>query len=434
MIIGIGVGTVFVSLLAVHVIKASKWASKTSVFRKPNDSLKSENYNDHDNNLVNSLFSIGTKNSDTKNTGTRDFPTKDEYENNIKMLQAEELISDRYQKVYSLLEREYWNRLNIELEEKLFKIIGTYGFEEQLINKSIAFKKRKRLERFEKLKKLMNSLTEEQINSNSYLKHVNLFMQNSIDDCSEIINMLRQKIDDIGVDINTYQIVDIELPMNLDRAKLLPSRISDSVGIKYYRPSDYKISYVDILDQDHIYVYEDYNKYVDNLYNLASNIYFLQLWNMLSICPEEINHFYFHLSNYSDEYKVQVRFYVKKRRNSSKQGIQERVIFVRKMEDGKLKMLTSNDGNIEVIGTIIRVGNKSIATINDNSALKNADILVVNGNSFKRVPKPEGRITEPLLKSEMVNSSQIFSKLETDVVDQIGLDKVKKLGVHRTRR
>ena len=116
-----------------------------------------------------------------------------------------------------------------------------------------------------------------------------------------------------------------------------------------------------------------------------------------------------------------------KHRNLNKQDKEEKVIFVRKIDDGQLEMFTNNDGNIEKIGTIIHDGNKSIAAINDDSILQNADIVVVNGTRFKKIPKPKERITEPLLKTtggevmsseEMMNSSHLFSKLESDIASQ----------------
>lgn len=107
------------------------------------------------------------------------------------------------------------------------------------------------------------------------------------------------------------------------------------------------------------------------------------------------------------------------------------------MDNGKLEIFTCNDKNIETIGTVISDGNKSIVTINDDSVLQNADIVVTNDTRFKKVPKE--RITELLLKKnsekvileEIMSSSDLFSGLEVDIASQanqeILSEKVKKL-------
>lgn len=129
----------------------------------------------------------------------------------------------------------------------------------------------------------------------------------------------------------------------------------------------------------------------------------------------------------------------KEHRNLNEHDKEEKVIFVRKIDDGQLEMFINNDGNIETIGSIIRDGSKSIVTINDDSILQNADIVVANGTRFKKVSKPKEKITEPLLKKtggevmlseEMMNFSHLFSKLESDIASQedqeILLKKLKK--------
>ena len=51
---------------------------------------------------------------------------------------------------YVFLTNNYWNRENKELEEKLFKIIGTYGLEEDMFDKSSEHHKSVRTKRYEK--------------------------------------------------------------------------------------------------------------------------------------------------------------------------------------------------------------------------------------------------------------------------------------------
>ena len=74
------------------------------------------------------------------------------------------------------------NKENKKLEKKLFKIIGTYGLEDHLINISLDEKRINKIKRYNELKNFINSLTQDQINSNLYLRAVSMFMETSIED------------------------------------------------------------------------------------------------------------------------------------------------------------------------------------------------------------------------------------------------------------
>ena len=63
------------------------------------------------------------------------YPTKEEFEEHKRKIQQNELNSERFKKAKKFL-MDYNKRENKELEKKLFKIIGTYGLEDNLINKS----------------------------------------------------------------------------------------------------------------------------------------------------------------------------------------------------------------------------------------------------------------------------------------------------------
>lgn len=244
-----------------------------------------------------------------------DYPTKKEFEEHKRQIQRNELDSDRFKKV-KIFVNDYYKRENKELEKKLFKIIGTYGLEDNLINKSFDEKKINKIKRYNKLKKFMNSLTEDQINSNLYLQAVSMFMETSIEDCEFIIRRLKEKIEDLELsDENQRLELNINIPTK--RLKLLPTSISEQVGIPYYRPQDYKTEYINVLDVENAYIYSEYNRYVRNINKLATDIYHLQMWNLLSAYPEQIYNYYFSILNNDFEHEFRTAYFVKKCREKN---------------------------------------------------------------------------------------------------------------------
>lgn len=202
-------------------------------------------------------------------------PTKREYFENIRKIQESELKSDRYASAYSFMnDNNYWNRENIALEEELFKIIRRYGIEDCGFNMSDHYIKNIRLRRYVKLKCFLDSLTEEQINSNIFLKNADLFMKTSAEDCSIILKQILDNVLDNEIKIKE---IEIDIP---EQIKIYFSRlILTKTIVKHYDPKEYEVA-VCILDDSHKYVYEDYNKCVDKIQQLAEAIYHLQLNNM----------------------------------------------------------------------------------------------------------------------------------------------------------
>lgn len=218
----------------------------------------------------------------------KDYPTKAEYYEEIERIQSEELKSDRYKLAYAFLANNYWNRENKDLEEELFKIIGTYGNGENMFNKSSEYRKTVRTKKYEILKKFIGSLSEEQINSNIFLKRTYSFMNMSNEVCSAIMTELYDKINSETVSNplpSGLQIQRLQIQIPEKTQKLIPNYICNRRGIKYYRPEAYRIDYTDVLDSTHKYVYEDYNSLALTLGKLAEDVYYLQLNEMVSNNP-----------------------------------------------------------------------------------------------------------------------------------------------------
>ncbi len=243
------------------------------------------------------------------------YPTKEEYEENIKRIREKELHSDRFQKAKKFV-RSFSYRMNLDLEKKFFKIVGTYGLDDDLINKTYNEKRIRNAKRYDKLKLFMNSLTKEQISSDLYLTAASKFMETSLIDCPMIIENLRKQIDDLEIsDRNRRFEINIDIPK--ERLDIFPTTILETVSIPYYRPQDYKRSYVDILDEYNKHIYEEYNEYVRVINKIAEDIYHLQMWNLLSTYPEQIDNYYFSILNNSCEHQFRTAYSVKKCRESN---------------------------------------------------------------------------------------------------------------------
>ena len=248
---------------------------------------------------------------DKKEELYKDYTTKEEYFREVTRIQSEELKSDRYMLAYEFLTNNYWNRENKELEEELFKIIGTYGLEEPMFNESSEYKKTIRMKKYEILKQFIGSLTEEQINSNIFLRSTYLFMNMSNEVCSSIMTELYDKMNSENVPSS----LSLELQIPEKTQELIPNYISSRRGIKYYRPEEYRIEYIDVLDLTHKYVYEDYNSLVGKIGKLAEDVYYLQLNEMVSNIPSlECYHFQVYHPGYDNHFIAS--FFVRAKQNN----------------------------------------------------------------------------------------------------------------------
>ena len=221
---------------------------------------------------------MGLFNKKTIDDIYREYPTKDEYYKEIEKIQNDELKSERYVLTHAFLMNNYWNRKNINLENELFKIIGSCGLEDPLLNESYDLRSESRMKKYEYLNQFMNSLSNEQINSNIFLKNTNLFMNMSSEVCFNIIDELYDKLN--SADVSDF--LEFKVPIPHETQMLILNYITEYTNVKYFEPKDYRNSCISILDSEHKYVYEDYNLFVQKMGKLAEDIYFLKLNDILS--------------------------------------------------------------------------------------------------------------------------------------------------------
>ncbi len=183
----------------------------------------------------------------------------------------------------------YWNRQNRNLEDELFEMVGTYGTKDEMFNVSNDYKKTARLKRYAKLKSFIDSLTEEEIASNIFLKSANSFMKTSTKDCSIILDELNETISS-GNESNTIT-VNCDIPD--ETQELIPEYIDNTKSIKYYRPEWYQEECINVLNYNYMKVYRDYNDCVSKIGKIAEDIYFLNLNNVLATLSTDLMCYHF---------------------------------------------------------------------------------------------------------------------------------------------
>lgn len=222
--------------------------------------------------------------------------TKEEYEKQILEIRKKELESLKFEAVCLFLEK-FNKRENLDLENILFEILNTSSIEDDYVEE-----KYRKLNKFINLKVFLSSLTQEQLESNVYLKKAYNLIDLSCKDCGDIIINLEKQM--LTMDNN---IINIEMNIPSETAKLLPNTVSEQAIIPL---SDSQIDFVNLLDKENEHIYSEYNECVSKIDSMAEDIYRLQMNKMLLECSYEIGNNTFNIFNSSKEAKFITSFQV----------------------------------------------------------------------------------------------------------------------------
>lgn len=259
---------------------------------------------------------------ENKNDNLYNYPTKEEYIMNKNEIQEKELHSERFATISKFLDNNYWNRENVDLEKKLFSIVGTYGIEDNLINQSSSKKRLSRFKRYKKLQEFLASLDLKTIDSNIFLRTALRLVESSYSHCVTVYNELLIQMSKTTIEddkVKKFQI-SCDIPKALEG--FIPLNVQEHVGIPYYRPQDYKISYINILDKEHEYVYEDYNQYANKIHRLAEDIYLLQMNLFTNSFPGDLLNSQFQFYMPDEHTQMIVTYYLKPNDILKNNGIQ----------------------------------------------------------------------------------------------------------------
>ena len=197
---------------------------------------------------------------------------KKKYSEEKSRIQREELESKRYELILDFLANNYSYRKNKNIETQLFQLLNSCNFNNIDFNITDEFKEKVRQKKHNDLNKMLDSLTEEQIKSNVYLKKAKLYMDTSYDECKKIIQELKNNSFDYS------KIWKMDIPSHI--GELIPSYIELQVDVNNRKINRNRVLKVDILDWYHIQNYEEYNDYVSKTEELFCCIYLLQLNNL----------------------------------------------------------------------------------------------------------------------------------------------------------
>lgn len=226
---------------------------------------------------------------------------KKEFDNKVRQIHIDELQSEKYKKVCEYLSKNYYARRNEELETNLLKVVGSYDIDYDLFNKSRDAKKALVNGEYKKLKGFMSSLSENQINSNIFLKSAYDFMNMSEEVCGEIVLLLQDTV-------NNGEPKDISMSIPEKMGELIPEYAEESIGIPYYNPAEYKTAYINFLDAQHEHIYKDYNFVVRTIGKIAEDICFFKL-NEMTLNKPNLECYHFQVYHPGYDNKLIARFF-----------------------------------------------------------------------------------------------------------------------------
>lgn len=243
---------------------------------------------------------------------------KENIAKNVHLINDRELKTVKYQIIEGII-ITHNKRLNLQKESELFKLVGTQGLEEDFRTKKISEKKEIRLTRYAKLVELISSLSPNQIASNTFLALASHFLMTSEKDCCGIINDLYEQIsnpkyveNDLMSQDDSLIRLDISTPVPKSTSDLFGKRVEEIVKIPSSKENFTNPKYVYLLDEEHRQIYEEYNKLKSRIVRLARDIYFLQMWNLLSQRADEINLYDFAITEIGSGYCFVSSFFFKR--------------------------------------------------------------------------------------------------------------------------
>ena len=205
----------------------------------------------------------------------------EQYLKNVKEIQDKEINSNRFIEVLKF-NHKYNNRTNKEIEDELFNYIGNYN-EVYYLNETNIDKKKRYTKTLKKVKKLINSLDSEEIESNIFLSSTDYFLKSSKEDCKKIINELMNEYNSTHTAINKKISIDIDI--SKETLNKIKNQIPLQVSIPFYNPSIYKYNYVNIVGDKDLKYYQVYNDIINIIRKICIDVYVCRLWKYI---PDEL--------------------------------------------------------------------------------------------------------------------------------------------------
>lgn len=286
-------------------------------------------------NLINKTINSTTKNNKKGNLKEPSYYSGLDLkvnEDKIKEIQNNELNTERFKKINSFIDM-YDNRKNLKLELELLKLTRDFNIDASLSNKVYNQIKTSQLEKFNKIKEFIDNLSEDELNSNIILKSAKKLLISSYSDCNKIFKKLIQEYNNLEVSDDVKKI-EIEYNIPKERQDDFPVEVPEQIDELQYDLNTQEDSYIYVLDIEYQHIYSKYNDYVRKMMRFATEIYSLQMWNILSNYTQLINSYDFIIRNNGIDSKFIVRFTIKKALNDA---------MIAKVVDEEAKVLLESD-------------------------------------------------------------------------------------------
>lgn len=247
------------------------------------------------------------RDKDRVNKKNRKDINKRNYLNKVRDIQNKELNSLKYKSIKEFIDK-YDNRNFLEEEKEMLEMLLGY----HIYCSSDCYEKAHDdyAEKFRQLNSFINSLSDEQIDSNIYFSIAKKCFDESIVDCNRILLLLRKHMNHTDI-FEEWKQISFKIFLSGDRLSYLLNKVNEEVSISVRRLKKSRVVDVPILNQENIHYYYKYNKIVDVVNKMCENICRLQMWNCLSKCSEEIDNYYFKIENNEFQKAFSVGFYVR---------------------------------------------------------------------------------------------------------------------------
>lgn len=230
--------------------------------------------------------------------------TYEDYKQNIKKIQELELNSNKFKNICEFIEN-YYTRKSIEKEQILLSMLqSNYNYNNQFYIKKL-----------KKIKKLINCLDEEELNSNIYLSAIKQGLDISKEDCKKIKEQLLSKYEELEFS-SEYQYIIINKNIDNKSLKLLGDFVETKTYVKHFDENE-EYDLVNILDEQNIKYYEIYNEIIASLSKIYKSIFYYNLIKEISNTDIDVSEICLEF----DEEKfneVSVYFLVKKEKEKKK--------------------------------------------------------------------------------------------------------------------
>lgn len=281
-----------------------------------------------------------------KKKTSKKYESKKNYLNKVIEIQNNELNSLRYKWIKEFVD-SYNDRGYLEEEKILLGMLlnyNVYYFNDNYEEARVDY-----IKSYNQVKDFINSLTDDQIDSNIYFSIAKKCFTESFIDCKKTVILLRKHMRHTDI-FDDWKSISFKTFLSEDRLGYLLKEVDEETSItlkKLYKRYDVNIS---VLDQENIHYYYKYNKIVNVINKMCENICRLQIWNLLEKFQEDIDNCYFTIENNDYQKAFSVSFYVRTKKEDNVNNLNSEVIKFKEIDSDYKYKHSENINHDFIIG------------------------------------------------------------------------------------